>query len=478
MSVLNKPFTFGSTLSLSVLTGCFLCSFFAFSQTPLSYNQAKQILRQQSDAIQASQLEIDSKQSAVESLEGLNYPTLSIEAGVLAYGLDRDLNIDPLREAAGDLIPGAEQFIRSSVNFDFGDTNPQAALISTWTLYSGNRISAAQRAANAMVTEAKALREATLEEQEKLLATVYFGHLLAKNLLDIRVGVRDDIQRHLHQAIRFEDNGVLSKVERLHAQVAFDEARRNLEQAKADYGIADASLKRLLRSQDPIKPLTQLFVITEDLAPMSQFIQAGLENHSELQVIRAKGEQAKQAKEIEEGRFKPTVVAYGTYNLAQQNADFSDPLPLLEPDWIVGVNVSYKLFDSTNRQSAVNAADLQVQRVNALEREFKMGLSTFIEQSYRSVERARNQFMLLESNIELAQETLKLRERLFAEGLGTSLDVVDARLSAAKAQTEQAAAAYDFVLSLVSLLEASGQLQDFNDYLMQADVRLHNEEKQ
>jgi outer membrane protein TolC len=448
----------------------------AFAQSSLSYNQAKQILRQNSDAIKASQFDIDSKQNTAESLEGLNFPTLSIEAGVQAYSLDRGFDIDPLREAVGDLIPGAEQFVRSTIDFKFGDTNPQAALISTWTLYAGDRINASQRAAKAFVDEAKAMRDLTLDEQEKLLATVYFGHLLAKSALNIRTQVRDDIQRHLHQAIRFEETGVISRVERLHAQVAFDEAQRNLEQAKSDYGIAKASLQRLLRYPQSIDPITQLFVITEELAPLSSFIKAGLENHSELQVIRAKGEQAKQGKEIEEGRWKPTVVAYGSYNLAQQNANFSDPLPLLEPDWIVGVNVSYKLFDSVNRSSAVNAADLQVQRVNALEREFEMRLSTFIEQSYRSVQRARNQFLLLESNIELAKETLILRERMFAEGIGTSLDVVDARVSAAKAETERAAAAYDFVMSLVNLLQASGQLQHFNDYLLQADVRLNKED--
>jgi outer membrane protein TolC len=199
-------------------------------------------------------------------------------------------------------------------------------------------------------------------------------------------------------------------------------------------------------------------------------------NHSQLAILRAKHQQAEQGKVIEQARFKPTVVAYGSYNLAQNNADFSDPLPLLDPDWVVGINVSYKLFDSTDRRHSVNAAQLQVDRVNALTREFEMRLGTFIEKSYRSLERATEQYMLLDSNIELAQETLKLRERLFAEGLGTSLDVVDARLSAAKAQTEQSVAAYAFVLSLVDLLEGSGQLQDFSGYMRQADVSLTIEE--
>jgi len=71
---------------------------------------------------------------------------------------------------------------------------------------------------------------------------------------------------------------------------------------------------------------------------------------------------------------------------------------------------------------------------------------------------------------------LQLRERLFEEGLGTSLDVVDARLAAARAQTERASAAYTFVVSLVELLDASGQLEQFNDYVGRADVHLTRQE--
>ena len=445
---------------------------FAFADTPMSYAKARKLLISESDAIQATEFDVANKQNIQASLSQLDFPTLSISAGYQSYSLQREFDIEPLQQAAGQLIAGSDQFIPSSINVDFNATNPEASITSVWKLYTGGRIKAARTAAAASVREARAEQDGIFEQQEKLLATVYFGHLLAKHILMIRVDVRDDVQRHLHQATRFESTGILAKVERLHAQVAFDEARRDLEQARADFGIADLTLQRLLRSHESVKPLTNLFVITKPLEPLSQFLNDGMTNHSQLSVLRAKHKQAEQAKVIEEARWKPTVVAYGNYNLARHNADFNDPLPLLDPDWVVGINVSYKIFDSTNRRRSVNAANFQINKVDALTREFEMRLGTYIETSYRSVERARMQYLLLASNIELAEETLKLRERLFSEGLGTSLDVIDARLSAAKAQTEQSVAAYDFVLSLVDLLEGSGQLQEFSRYINQADVSL------
>lgn len=450
---------------------------FANAQVSLSYEQARQLLRQQSDAIQAANYQVQSERDNRQSLDRLDLPTLSITGGVQAYGLERELNIEPLQQAAGQLIPGAGQFIPSAIDLDFNAINPMAAITSSWQLYTGGRIQAARSFADAGIDQAQAMREGTFEQQEKMLATLYFGHQLAQRVLNIREDVLEGVARHLHQAKRFESQGVLSKVDRLHAQVAYDEARRNLEQARADFGIADVTLSRLLRSEQTIKPLTQLFVLSRPLAPLAEFLNAGFAGHSQLALLRAKHKQAVQGKVIEQARFKPVVVAYGSYNVAQENADFANPLPLLEPDWVVGINISYPLFDRYNRRRKISAAQGQIYRVSALQRELKTAIAIVIEKSYRSVSRARKQYMLLESNIELAQETLTLTQRLFEEGLGTSLDVIDARLTAARARTERAAAAYAFVVSLVDLLEASGQLESFNDYVGRADVRLTSEEE-
>lgn len=442
------------------------------AEEPLSYEQARLRLRQQSDAIKAADFHVDSSRDKRQSLNRLNYPTLSLHTGLMSYGLERKLDIEPLQQAIGQVISGADQVLPDSIDLDFNAVNPVASLSSNWYIYTGGRRNASRRLADANIEQSKAEREHMIEQQEKRLATLYFGHLLAKRVLAIREDVLKGVKWHLHQAERFEAKGVLSSVERLHAQVAYDEARRNLEQARADYGISDAALRHLLRSEHAIRPSTRLFVLTQALAPMSDFIHAGLDKHNQLALIRSQLRQAEEVKVIEQARWKPSLVAYGTYNLTQDDAEFTDPLPLLEPDWVVGINLTYPLFDRQNRRRLVSAAEGQVQRLKALEKELENGLVMLIEKSYRSLNRAREQFIVLESNIELAVETRHLRERLFEEGLGTSLDVVDARLSAARAETERAAAAYGFVVSLVDLLASSAQLEDFDKFLARADVRL------
>lgn len=464
---LLRPVIFYTALALSSMPAPCLGA-----QEKLSYDQARVLLFDNSDAIHAAEYQIESERDNRLALDRLRLPTLSIDVGVLAYGSKRELNTEALQDAVSQVSSNAAQLVPSSIDLDLSGTRPTAVLTSTWSLYAGGRIAAARRLADATIDQVKVEHRQTLEHQEAVLASIYFGYLLAENVRDIRVAVLASLERHLHLALRFEDNGVLSKVERMHAQVAYDEARRNLEQARADYEISGVALRRLLRLKASIQPMTPLFVISAALPPLADFLSTGLNDHSQIALLHAKHQQAVEGTVIEKARWKPTVEVFGAYNLAPQDADFSDPLPLLQPDWLLGINVSYPLFDRHNRQRLIHAAEQRVRRVDALEREVEVGLATLIEKSYRSVERARQQFMLLQSNIELTEETLRLRERLFEEGLGTSLDVVDARLATARAETERAVAAYDFAMSLVQLLEASGHLDRFGDYIAQGDIRL------
>jgi len=67
---------------------------------------------------------------------------------------------------------------------------------------------------------------------------------------------------------------------------------------------------------------------------------------------------------------------------------------------------------------------------------------------------------------------MRLRARGFEEGQSTTLDVSDARNALARSQTARALAAYDFVIALVQLLQASGQAKTFPDFIHQADIHL------
>jgi outer membrane protein TolC len=259
---------------------------------------------------------------------------------------------------------------------------------------------------------------------------------------------------------------VIAKVERLNAQVSRDEAARDLVRAQRDREIAQARLQRLLHRDVNIEPSTPLFVINRALKRLPEWLQIAERQNPILAGFDAKREQATQGIAIAESKWKPEIVAFGSYALIRHYQT------LIEPNWIAGIGINYTLFSRTDRAKTVSAAREGLRQVESLQAEARNLIDTAVESSYRKVEQAREQFNLLDSTLSLARENLRLRERGFEEGQATSLDVNDARNALAKSETERAAAAYDFVVALAQLLEAAGQAHSLPEFVQIADVQL------
>jgi len=200
--------------------------------------------------------------------------------------------------------------------------------------------------------------------------------------------------------------------------------------------------------------------------PIERWTQHGLAAHPGLALLDAKRQQTAQLETIARAALMPEVFAFGTY---QFNKEVLTPV---EPDWIVGVGVRFTLFDRLDRSSLIAASQRQSAGVTAYTEQARDDISTLIEKRWRELEQARQRYLLLESSIALAKENVQLRERGFGEGLSTSLDLVDARLSLSRAEIDRAQAARDYVVALAELLEASGQSERFNEYAAHADIRI------
>jgi len=157
------------------------------------------------------------------------------------------------------------------------------------------------------------------------------------------------------------------------------------------------------------------------------------------------------------------VYAFGQYDLHREDAMITDP------DWAFGIGVKYTFLSGSNRPAQIAAAREQEFAAEAGLREARNQITSGVSKAYNDLESARQQYLLLDSSIELSRENLRLQELSFREGQVTSLDVIDARLQLGGAMVERAQAAYDYDVALARLLEISGRLEDYHDYFRKAD---------
>ncbi|WP_325894759.1 TolC family protein [Grimontia sp. NTOU-MAR1] len=439
---------------------------------PMSFQQAWQSVLTRNDSIAAERANVQRAEHMRNAASAHHLPSISLSGNYTR--LDQDVELKPSQlahhmnggDALGQLAASVPQLGALMGNLDNLLTTTLAdrdiytsSIRAIWPIFTGGRILAAQDIANAQRDEASYLMQMAQQAKFEDLSKVYFATVLAEQVLHTRIDVEQGLATHLDHAKKLEEQGQIARVERLQAEVSYDKAKTERRKAERDLEITQAALQTLVKSNSPVTPSSALFT-QENVPAMAPFMRKTLADYPGLKVLDAKRHQADGLINLERGKFYPQVYLYGNYNLYEGDSLTAE----LAPDWAVGVGVSIPLIDNGGRSDKVKAAHSKALQVQHLRAQAEQDLSLLIEKTWREAGQALEEYQGLDSSIALARENLRLREKAFAQGLSTSLDVVDAELYLASIKTQQLAASYQYVLSLSRLLAVSGEMNRFPDF--------------
>ena len=459
----------------------------------LSFDAARERLFSRSDSLAAARSGLRASQDQADAVKLLGAPSVFLDAQVLRYRKTLDLSLDPAKQlvqssvdgflaALPDKFPsappgllgqigagidqqvsGALGALPGSARLQTEETLFRPTVAALAPLYTGGLIDATRDAAKAGVRQADAELTIAGDEALLLLVQAYFGQQLAAQVLRVSTETRDGFDLHLRNAEKLEREGFISKAQRLQVQVARDAAARQYERAVDQYATARSSLAILLREPAGVAPATPMFVNARPIGPEREFVDAALAGQPLLRKLDAVRDQARQGVRAAQAAQRPSVYGFAEYNLNRGDA------LLVEPDWIVGLGVHYTLFSGLNRGKAVSAARQRVRQADSAVDAARAALETAVVRARGQAETARRQYGLLAVNIEAARESVRVNDLAFREGQATAAEVVDARVALSVAETQRAAAAYEYDLALAQLLAASGRLADYADYIKTAD---------
>ncbi|MET3389784.1 outer membrane protein TolC [Variovorax sp. 1140] len=480
-----SPFTPSLLPALLVLCGTALAQAQPQALTPaqpqagedtlsLSFDAARARMIDRSDKLAAARAAVDAKELQSQGLKRLGGPSVSVSALAYAYNANLNLDLDPLNQRLGQLgsaLPSSIQSViarvpipqlPNSYTLNRHDTGTNASISAVWPIYVGGATDAVRGFVSAQTREAQADAEQAGHEVDTLLVQRYFGAQLARRAAALRLQAERTIAQHDSAAQKMLAAGVISRVERLQASAAYEEARRNARKAENDAALASVALARTVRTDGSVAPQTPLFLISTPIEPLNYFIDSALTRHPGLDKVAAKKSQAEQLHEGEEALRRPQVIAFGTRELKSGNAD-----------WVAGVGVRWTLYDSVDRDKLSAASLKQVEQAERTDAQARSDISLLVERNWRALENARRQYLEMKASVELAQEVVKLRTAGLREGTSTTLDLIDAETNQAKVLTERAQAANDYVQALAQLLESAGLSDRFSDYIARADVKVN-----
>jgi outer membrane protein TolC len=328
-----------------------------------------------------------------------------------------------------------------------------------WPLFVGGKIKGANDAAEVNVAisheELRQVEGDLLSE----LVTRYYGLTLGTQVLKVRQQMEEATYRHYSDAQKLFENGMIAKVELLHAQVSHNESERELKQAERNINIIRSGLEATLAmdSAVTIVPASLLF-INKELSEISHWIAQANSENPQLKQIEGKSELINIKNKVDKGSYLPSVAMIGTYNIADKN--FSPYMP----DWLVGVGMKWTVFNGLGRSNEVKAGETMRNQVDFATQKAHADLRAYLTKLYEELQMQMEQKTELEMTLELAEEYASSTEKAFNEGLTNSTAVIDALTKVAQVKAMRLKVLYDYDVKLAQLLQAAGVPEQYINF--------------
>ena len=170
-----------------------------------------------------------------------------------------------------------------------------------------------------------------------------------------------------------------------------------------------------------------------------------------LGLIEQKEVMAKQALALEKAKFMPNIAAFGSYNMLREE------LPVVPPKFIVGVQAQINIFNGFKDFHELKAKKHLKKEVESAKAYALKQIHLLVQSNFVNVQNQQKLYNSLESTVALAKENLRINRRRFEEGLGKSIDVIDASLLYEKSKIEQLVALNDYYQSIAKLYTSIGE---------------------
>ncbi|HVN44029.1 MAG TPA: TolC family outer membrane protein [Steroidobacteraceae bacterium] len=336
----------------------------------------------------------------------------------------------------------------------------------------------ALKAASHEVAQAEA-NYASAEQQLILrVAQAYFNVLTAIDTLEADQTSLEAISRQLDQANKRFEVGLIAITDVEDAKAARDSAASTVIAAKRTLATSEDQLQEITgQKYDALaKPGPDMPLNNPEPADQSRWVNISLEQNLSLISSRLAADIARENVRVAFGGHLPTldIVAGRSYNYTSSDQIFDGErfsnIDNKANDRQIGLQFTLPIYSGGYTQSKVRQAEYQwiaakegvVQSSRATERQAR--------DAYLGVISGIARVQALRQAVESNQTSLKATEAGYEVGTRTSVDVLNARRLLVQAQTDYAAARYDYIISVLQLRLAAGnldrrQLTDLNGWL-------------
>jgi len=283
----------------------------------------------------------------------------------------------------------------------------------------------------------------------------FYGYLLAQEFVKVAEETVEVAEKLYKNVKSLYDVGMASKFDLLRSEVQVANLKPQLIRARNNLKIAELSLKTLL-GLDLEKPVEIKGELIYELyePDLEKSLAEALQNRPEVSQLGYQKQAVGEMLKLARASNLPSIAVSGTYNF------WADKLNFQKDTWqdfyTVNLVLNLPIFNGFATSARVAQSKAMIRELELSQKGLVDMVRFEIRQAILKLNEARESLLSQEKNVEQAQESLRIAELNYAEGMITVLDVSQAQAALSQAKTNYSQALYDYVISLAQLEKARG----------------------
>lgn len=303
--------------------------------------------------------------------------------------------------------------------------------------------------------------EQTEYEIRKNVTKSYLGVLIAQRNKIIIEKNLDNLGTTLAETIQFYENGLVERLDVDRLQLSYDNLETEIIRIERMIVLSKNILK--FQMNYPLEKDIELSESIDDLADLVFVEKVDFEKpidyelRPELAVIRTTEQLNELNIEAIRKGYLPSLVGFANYQTSiQRNNLFDSDAPGFFPTTIAGVALSVPIWDSFSKNSQIQQAKIDLEKVKLQKNEFMRGVNLEVTNAKLNYQNAMATVNSTKRNEALANSIYNTSQIKFREGVGSSIELTQAEQNLYAAQANYINALYELVVAKMDLNIALG----------------------
>ncbi|MEW5745609.1 MAG: TolC family protein [Nitrospirota bacterium] len=323
----------------------------------------------------------------------------------------------------------------------------------TLPLYRGGRLDRAVTIAEIDRAIAQDMFRMSRQDLVYNVTSVFYKIYQLEELLEAnRASVRQ-LEAHQRDVALFFEAGTVPRIELLKTETELAHARQNVLAIENSLESAFTLLKALMGIEEMTRTISVVreTAVDEAYPPLEKGVERAFSQRPDYRAMLKRLRVAEEQIALARGRRLPFV------SVSSEYAGRSGDELSFKENWNLALRLTMPLFDGGAIKADVGRRQKELERTREEQQSLRLAIIREVKDAYLAIENARKRIGVTEKALESAQENLRIERLKFEAGGGTSTDVIDARTTLLRAETDYYQALFDKRLAAAALMRAMGE---------------------